>query len=449
MRHQARLEGVFYEVAGRPRRSQKVFFPFVAAPHNEDHSPYENSRLLSFLGIIMLSCQWTLQILLLLATLKFHAAASLGIQHASAAMGIHSTKQGAPTPESSSPDLHDSSWYKRYPAYPEYCSIPQSMDRRSIPPLKTDYRVGDTRLVHVSAIIRHGARTPYDSNLDCWNGYWDSPDTAVWNCNLTTFLAPPLTATGDNDVMFLFEKKYDALQPPLSNQLNGTCQVGQLLLRGYVQELKNGQHLRNAYTFDGTNMQHDVRMRLLDLSSTDPRPYELLKYRSDDDQRTTMSGQVLLRGLFANEFVAHAKQQHGSHPIIPLHTADRPVDILTATEHTCPRLEYLRHEAENSHDYQALMKSKEALLLTTFINTELGQGVMQKDGVDCIMTTICTDRPLPQRIDDYGRNTSKYHDEYGDNLLQRIYENVSCPKEMSAMLGICVSTIYEPHCDYH
>ena len=86
------------------------------------------------------------------------------------------------------------------------------------------------------------------------------------------------------------------MQAPLKNKLNGTCQVGQLLLRGFTQELANGKHLRTAYTFDGSNMDHEIlRMRLLDLSSaTDPRPFELLKYRSDDDQRTLMSGQVFL-----------------------------------------------------------------------------------------------------------------------------------------------------------
>ena len=39
--------------------------------------------------------------------------------------------------------------------------------------------------------------------------------------------------------MFLFEKRYDALHDPpvLANAFNGTCQSGQLLLRGYEQEL--------------------------------------------------------------------------------------------------------------------------------------------------------------------------------------------------------------------
>jgi hypothetical protein len=296
------------------------------------------------------------------------------------------------------------------------------MNERGIPSLKTDYRVGDSRLVHVTSVIRHGARTPYGSNLDCWDGYWENGQTAIWNCNLTTFLAPPssssLMSNADDNVYFLFEKIYNALQAPLKNKLNGTCQVGQLLLRGYSQELANGKHLRTAYTFDGSNMDHNVRMRLLDLSSTDPRPFELLKYRSDDDQRTLMSGQVLLSGLFGNEFVEHAKQEK-SHAVIPLHTADRDADILSPAESICPKLSDLREAAENSHDYKAFVTSNEYKRLRSFIDKELGKGTMTHDALDCIMTTICTDRPLPTAIDDYGRNNTS------TNLLQQIYESVS------------------------
>ena len=360
----------------------------------------------------MVSSFWTQHIVSVLFLVTPLAITGTAINHTHAALGIHHYDK-EPTEPLLPADLHDDNWYSKYPAYPPYCSTPKEMEKRKIPPLKTDYRVGDSRLVHVTSVIRHGARTPYSANLDCWDGYWD---TAVWNCNLTTFLAPPLTATGDADVMFLFEKQYDALLPPLSNELNGTCQLGQLLLRGFSQEIQNGKHLRDAYTFDGTNMDHDVRMRLLDLSSTDPRPFELLKYRSDDDQRTLMSGQVLLRGLFGDEFVEHAKQ-HGSHPIISLHTADRDVDILSPAENLCERLVDLRSEAEHSHEYKAFLKSKETKEIRKFIDTQLGQGTMQKDALDCIMTTICTDRPLPEAIDDYGRNKTDW--------LKRISENVS------------------------
>jgi ubiquitin-like domain-containing CTD phosphatase 1 len=316
----------------------------------------------------------------------------------------------------------DSSWYKRYPAYPEYCSTLEEMQRRAIPPLQDDDKLGETRLVHVTSVIRHGARTPWGSNLDCWEGYWTDPETGVWDCNLTTFLAPPLREVGVENVYFLFEKQYNALQSPLKNELNGTCQVGQLLDRGFQQELDNGKHLRMAYAYDGTNMDHDVRMRLLDTSGA-TSPFQQLYYRSDDDQRTIMSGQVLMRGLFEKEFQEHAKT-NTTHMIIPLHTADRDVDILTGEGSLCPRLQELEEEAEDSKEYKDYENSEEVQLLRKFMEKELGQ-VMEDEAIDCIMTTICTDRPLPEALDDYGRNTSKYHDTYGDNLLKRVYESVS------------------------
>jgi hypothetical protein len=62
------------------------------------------------------------------------------------------------------------SWYKKYESYPPYCSIPDEMDSRSIPPLpdvpQTVY--GETRILHATAVIRHGARTPYSSNEGCF-----------------------------------------------------------------------------------------------------------------------------------------------------------------------------------------------------------------------------------------------------------------------------------------
>jgi hypothetical protein len=320
----------------------------------------------------------------------------------------------------------DSTWYKRYPAYPVYCSTPEEMQRRGIPPLQDDDKLGETRLVHVTSVIRHGARTPWSSSIDCWDGYWTNPETGVWNCNLTTFLAaPPLTeevGLGVEHVYVLFEKQYNALQFPLKNELNGTCQVGQLILRGFPQELQNGNHLRTAYAYDGTNMDHDIRMRLLDTTSA-TSPFQQLYYRSDDDQRTLMSGQVLLRGLFEKEFKHHAKT-NTTHMIIPLHTADRNVDILSGDEEHCPRLQELQQQAQDSKEYKDYENSEQVQLLRNFMEQELGQ-VMEDEAIDCIMTTICTDRPLPEALDDYGRNTSKYHDTYGDNLLKRVYESVS------------------------
>jgi ubiquitin-like domain-containing CTD phosphatase 1 len=52
--------------------------------------------------------------------------------------------------------------------------------------------------------------------------------------------------------------------------------------------------------------------------------------------------------------------------------------------------------------------------------------------MDCLMTTMCTDRPLPKAVDDYNRSLnsdddtqptlSSYQHDYGNNLFQRLYD---------------------------
>lgn len=120
-------------------------------------------------------------------------------------------------------------WYTRYPVYPPYCSTPAEMDTRVIPQVQNDRRLGsNSRLIHTSVIIRHGARTPWTA-LDCWEGY----QPVAWDCNLTTYLATPppqrieqeegFVSPDGQSTTILFEKRYDALSDPgdpLSNVLN-------------------------------------------------------------------------------------------------------------------------------------------------------------------------------------------------------------------------------------
>ena len=206
-----------------------------------------------------------------------------------------------------------------------------------------------------------------------------------------------------SDAMFLFQKKYDALKFPqynLRNDLNGTCQMGQLLLQGYEQSLQNGQFLRDAYVYDGNKFNHDITMRLLDLSQTEPSPYQepTLYFRSDDDQRTIMSGQVLLRGMFGTQFVQHL-EVNGKYPIIPLHIADRNRDVLDPDQQLCPKLGDLLKGAYSSKNWELFNHSKEASTLRQFMKEELG-GTMV-GAIDCLMTTICTDRELPDVLNDF------------------------------------------------
>jgi len=363
---------------------------------------------------------------------------------------------------SSSHSENESEWYKRYPSYPEYCSTPHQLEARKIPPLVTGNNsnsVGHgkytTQLLHVSTIIRHGARTPWGAH-NCWSGFW-SPNstTSVWDCALTTITSPPAqpqvsfaehehitdpTKLDGLGAMFLYEKRYDALHNPshnLKNELNGTCQSGQLLLRGYGQELHNGRMLRATYIRDKQNPL-PPHAALFDLTLDNAysghngtrRPYEAphLYVRADDEERTVMSGQVLLRGVFGDlvqrhwdDLKANLAHLEGTDPTIVMHTADKWQDVLQPNTYLCPRLEDLRHEAKESEDYVGKFhKSDESHTMRRLLD-ELG-GDFGGSGVaqDCMMTAICNDLDLPKLLDDYGRDTGDKDGPYGKDLFDRM-----------------------------
>jgi len=388
--------------------------------------------------------------------------------------------------------------YEKYPIYPQYCSTPEEMEQRAIPPLRMhpnddgkngegtnqndDNRKEGTRLVHVTALIRHGARTPWAGapGYQCWDGYWQSEETGVWNCDLMTYMSPPSTGKYDGNRRenaeedskgileeepdFLFEKRYDALKFASSkqqqssiyqvdpqytttgNELNGTCQLGQLLTRGYDQELSNGKHIRQAYFYDGnkTADEHaasDPRMRLWDLTVDrtgrtdvndaagdaamtnnsasdatvatttatgtigDPTKKIFqepnLRYRADDEQRTLMSGQILLRGLFGPELLSSMHNDDES-TVIRLHTGDYSKDVLSINSAICPRLDELQQEAYGSEEFRNWNEtSAEVVEVRRFVKEELGLDVIPSSMLDCLMTTICTDRTLPDFVNDY------------------------------------------------
>jgi hypothetical protein len=150
------------------------------------------------------------------------------------------------------------------------------------------------------------------------------------------------TQTVNDDSFFLFEKRYDALKYPqdhdLTNELNSTCQVGQLLQRGHAQQITNGKILREAYTYRTGKVDHDERMQLLNVSLQDYLPWnsDHLHFCANDDQRTVMSGHTFLRkGLFDQALTKHWVDA-GQIPVISLHIADRDRDVVDANQNDCP-----------------------------------------------------------------------------------------------------------------
>mmetsp|Transcript_25622 Transcript_25622/g.59119 ORF Transcript_25622/g.59119 Transcript_25622/m.59119 type:complete len:220 (-) Transcript_25622:29-688(-) len=192
--------------------------------------------------------------------------------------------------------------------YPGYCSKPDVMASRSIPPVLTETSL---ELLQVHVLIRHGSRTPY-SDYYCWSydGSVAPRGIAPWNCDgVSTVMAPHNTSAGfgEGDLL-LFDKVYDALSPPVTNELGGTCLVGELLQEGYNQQVANGRILRAAYVETSKDS-----MRLFASARYADRPYERsARFRGDDQQRTLLSGQTLVSSLFDAD----------GRVVVPWHTAD-------------------------------------------------------------------------------------------------------------------------------
>ncbi|KAG7337482.1 kynurenine 3-monooxygenase [Nitzschia inconspicua] len=322
--------------------------------------------------------------------------------------------------------------YQRYAVYPPYCADPTEMATRTIPPLEAITENGDdaptTKLVHVTAVIRHGARTPTHPK-ECWSGYWDEPD-GVWDCNVKTMLSSrPYTSPSAGESLLLVEKVYDAFRGESAdsiykNQLNGTCQEAQLIEQGVQQQISNGMALRDAYIYDGSNDNQDSRLRLFDTTEKGMYPFQepVLRYRSDDDQRTLASGQILLTTMFEQELNSY-RTAEGRNPVIPHHTADRHVDILSPKA-GCPTHKEAERQALGSKEYQDFIQSDESKNVLRLLKE--GVGIANPTGslVDCLMTAICTDRSLPPALDDFGKEEQDdvWTKEYGSHRFQRVVD---------------------------
>jgi hypothetical protein len=389
-------------------------------------------------------------------------------------------------------------YYQRYGSYPEYCSDPFEMETRAIPPLpKQDDDTNSTsstttyksRLQRVTVVIRHGARTPIHSK-NCWKGHWDEPD-GIWDCQLKTLLSTRpydnnhdegtqsvSVSNSDDRGQFVVEKIYDAflgekVPSPYRNTMNGTCQDGQLIQQGYDQQIQNGQYLRDAYVYDdmaaaeagglpSTPDSSDPRLRLFTTSTlndmgakrdsngnSNSNKYFLdgvLHYRSDDDQRTLASGQVLLSSMFGPEAVAYRRGHNGNIPIIAHHTADKDNDIVSSRRGTtfCPKQKDVMKRGMASDSYHDFFYSNESLTMRQLIDDELEPEGVEFGGTDCMMTSMCTDRGIPDVINDYKTNvdeTNPYTKKYGPNRFERLKNYVRLV--LLLLLLLCVYGRFE------
>eukprot|EP00956_Cyclotella_meneghiniana_P011681 scaffold16436_cov47-Cyclotella_meneghiniana.AAC.1 len=185
-------------------------------------------------------------------------------------------------------------------------------------------------------------------------------------------------------------------------------------------------HLRQAYFYDGNNTSathgaSNPSMRLWDMTATMEEMNKVitnvgdaskkiyqepnLKYRADDEQRTLMSGQILLRGLFGPEILAADEEKENGEDtttVIKLHTGDYKRDVLEINKNICPRVAELEAEAYDSEEYKVWHEtSVEVQIIRKFAQDKMGLDVIPPGILDCLMTTMCTDRPLPDLINDY------------------------------------------------
>ncbi|CAM9297229.1 unnamed protein product [Discosporangium mesarthrocarpum] len=264
-----------------------------------------------------------------------------------------------------------------------YCS--KDMDVKAIPRLSESIQDSfggtvtedDVQLLQAQVIIRHGARAPC-SSLECWPG-----QSVRWDCNVTEIVTPK-SSTAEvpgSHTAGRFEKKYDALHG--GNTLGGTCQAGQLLQRGYDQQTKNGRNLREAYICE--------RPSCLFPNASIESMLDHIYLRSDDKQRTALSGQVLTANMF----------DIGPSTVVPMHTGDLEMDYISNNSKRCPGLSLLKKESERSPEYYSKFETKEAQKLSKDIAKAWGLRDMDwKHTRECLVSTACTGRHFPDGMTD-------------------------------------------------
>ena len=154
----------------------------------------------------------------------------------------------------------------------------------------------------LQSYIRHGDRSISAENV-CWPN-----DNVVYQCNLTMIQANNMEKSFSFSPQLVFRRTYEVNE----EFIPGSCGYGQLTPRGcgcvnsrgfgfggprdaaplcpcrYEQEVKNGEAIRSVY-LEGAGL---LPLTLSDASD------KLMYLRSDDVQRTIMSGQALVSGMY-------------------------------------------------------------------------------------------------------------------------------------------------------
>ncbi|EEA06147.1 histidine acid phosphatase [Cryptosporidium muris RN66] len=276
------------------------------------------------------------------------------------------------------------------PEYFPLCSdLSQFENTRKIPVLKpsTMKKYGpEIELLQVQTIIRHGARTPTRLHK-CWEGMSQS-----WNCDdLVATVQASAHDLYNKTKTLEFSKHYDIRQS--ENNLNGTCQMGQLLLEGYLQQRINGQLIANAY-FPTNSKESLVVGKPLELERNlklrnNPDFSKEIFVRSSDMQRTTLSAAALITSLI--EQVVGENETFDLYQRFPLHMMDMQSDYLFANANAENITEDLRSALHSKEYYDQIVKHQSLYKeLALLVKTPHLEDLWPGDIMDCIMTSICT-----------------------------------------------------------
>ena len=258
---------------------------------------------------------------------------------------------------------------------PAYCNA--DYESFTITPMSESEMQQVSSLKQVLVMIRHGSRTPYAAGIPCWENY----DVQWSNCNVTDLVLPSPAlynySSQDRPEQWLFRLIYDAFP----NELGGNCMTGQLVHEGYLQEEANGKALADLYLNNADNS-----FNLFDTNNFNDIDQGELYLRSDDEQRTLMSGQILLSRLF------NATHEN----IVEWHTMDDAIDQIAPNSQACPALSGASAAAYASADFTAENTSTATTSLTESLDGIWGEGAWSYyNCIDCIMTTVCTGRGIP------------------------------------------------------
>ena len=258
---------------------------------------------------------------------------------------------------------------------PEYCNADGLSE---ISPMSASEISKVSSLKQVLVMIRHGSRTPYAAGMSCWEGY-----DVQWNdCNVTELMLPsPALYNYSSEARpekWLFRLIYDAFP----DELGGNCMTGQLVHQGFVQEEANGRALAELYLNNDANPS----LNLFDTNDFNLIDQGQLYLRSDDEQRTLMSGQIVLSRFF------NATHEN----VVSWHTMDDAIDQIAPNSQACPALSGISAAAYSSANFTAENTSDATITLTSNLNDVWGEGWWSYyNTIDCIMTTVCTGRGIP------------------------------------------------------